>query len=238
MAYTNVWDDSAPLDTQAANQGAADFRALKLDVMQRIASFGAGLLAARPTPETTSGVADWTGVMYWATDTHQVFRWSGTTWVDITASVPGGFGGSKIICDGVPHTMAIDTTVQTIYTGVVPANSLGATGGLRGRIFYNLSVSASKSIGVVINFGGTSVILLTANSTGRAGVVDFSIINQNDTGKQSLVITTIDNSNTTVSSYNIGVTVDTTVNQTLSITAQKTQATDSGIFINGYAEFI
>jgi hypothetical protein len=88
MAYTDVWDVTQPLDTQAANQGAADFRATKLDVMQRIASFGAGLIANRPTPESTSASANWTGVMYWATDTQQCFMWSGTAWVNISASLP------------------------------------------------------------------------------------------------------------------------------------------------------
>jgi hypothetical protein len=90
MAYTDVWDVTAPLDSQAAAQGAADFRATKLDVMQRIASFGAGLLAARPTPETTGATADWTGVTYLATDTRQLFRWDGTAWVDISADTPTG----------------------------------------------------------------------------------------------------------------------------------------------------
>lgn len=87
MAYTNVWTTAAPLDTQAANQGAVDFRATKLDVMQRISSFGAGVLANRPTPEATSGTADWTGVMYWATDTRQTFRWNGASWDDISPSI-------------------------------------------------------------------------------------------------------------------------------------------------------
>lgn len=236
--YTDVWDVTAPLDTQAANQGAADFRATKLDVMQRIASFGAGLLASRPTPETTSGTADWTGVMYWATDTHQVFRWNGTAWIDISSSIPGGTSGAKIICDGVPHTMAIDTTVQTIYTAVVAANSLGTTGGLRGSLLYSLGASTGKSIAVNITFGGTSVQMLFANSAGRTGRVDYSIINQGVANGQSLVFTVYDNANTVLTGYNIGLTIDTTANQTLSITAQKTQSTDSGLFVNGYAEFI
>jgi hypothetical protein len=56
--------------------------------MQRIASFGAGTFANRPTPETTSGTLDWTGVTYLSTDTQQLFRWSGTGWVDISADIP------------------------------------------------------------------------------------------------------------------------------------------------------
>jgi hypothetical protein len=108
MAYTNVWTTGAPLDTQAANQGAVDFRATKLDVMQRISSFGAGLLANRPTPEATSGTADWTGVMYWATDTSQVFRWNGTSWDDISLDIPSGNGiATALATTGAPVNVSL-----------------------------------------------------------------------------------------------------------------------------------
>src|ERR1700730_1938061 len=107
MAYTNVWTTAAPLDTQAANQGAVDFRATKLDVMQRISSFGAGLLANRPTPEVTSASADWTGVMYWTTDTGQVFRWNGASWDDISTNIPGN--NTPIIANAVGGSVPNNT---------------------------------------------------------------------------------------------------------------------------------
>lgn len=130
MAYTDVWDVTAPLDSQAAAQGAADFRATKLDVMQRIASFGAGLLAARPTPETTGATADWTGVMYWATDTRQVFNWNGTAWVDISASLPTGLAIPTVTlkkgtASGINYSSAsgafVDVDVANLaYTVTIP----------------------------------------------------------------------------------------------------------------------
>jgi hypothetical protein len=41
-----------------------------------------------PTPESV-----WAGVTYAATDTHKMFTWNGTTWVDITAIYPTGAQG-------------------------------------------------------------------------------------------------------------------------------------------------
>ena len=142
MAYMDVWDVTAPLDTQTANQGAADFRATKLDIMQRVASFGAGLLANRPTPEVTGVTANWTGVMYWATDTQQVFMWTGAAWTDISASLPSNAnaalalattGAPVNVSAAVPPTVgqvleATDAThatwqsVSTIASGFVPVN--------------------------------------------------------------------------------------------------------------------
>ena len=159
MAYTDVWDVTAPLDTQAANQGAADFRATKLDIMQRVASFGAGLLANRPTPEVTSGTANWTGVMYWATDTKQVFMWTGAAWVDISASLPSNAGaaialattGAPVVVSGAaPPTVgqvltAISAVAAVWQTPAVPVevviDKLGNVGVLAPQPFFTPSVA-------------------------------------------------------------------------------------------------
>lgn len=164
MPYTNVWTTAAPLDTQAANQGAVDFRATKLDVMQRIASFGAGVLANRPTPEVTSGSADWTGVMYWATDTQQAFMWNGTAWVDISSSVPTGSGiahflattGASVNVDlAAPPTAgqvleATDATHATWQTPA-PATQLATSGSP-----VNVGAAAPPSIGQVLTATGAT----------------------------------------------------------------------------------
>ena len=127
MAYSNVWSVTAPLDTQAANQGAVDFRATKLDVMQRIASFGAGTFANRPTPEATSGTADWTGVMYWATDTAQVFRWSGTAWVDISSNIPTPSSNVHKFTNIIPVTPTDNGSSHDGQLITLPANTLTST---------------------------------------------------------------------------------------------------------------
>jgi hypothetical protein len=89
VAFTNPWDPTSPLDTQNANLLGDNLRDLKVDIQQRMGGFGAGTLAARPTPDTASG-ADFTGVTYFATDTQQAFRWSGSAWVDISSDFPSG----------------------------------------------------------------------------------------------------------------------------------------------------
>lgn len=88
MAYTNVWDNTAPLDTSLASLLGQDIRTLKVDTQQRIAQIS-GTTASMPTPE-----AGFAGLMYFATDSGHFFRWSGTSWADVTSifSSVGGVG--------------------------------------------------------------------------------------------------------------------------------------------------
>jgi hypothetical protein len=230
VAYTDVWDVTAPLNTQLANLGAADFRATKLDIMQRVASFGAGLLAARPTPETTSGTADWTGVMYWATDTKQAFRWSGTAWVDISANIPGGGGSSSALATfGGVTSAPSDTTLDTIYDYTLPANTLGATGGFKVTFFFDAAITTNTDVTVV--FGGTS-FLLGHFTTGGTRRIEFTVINKT-TSTQGVEYVILLSSGATVVSSNGSAAVDTTADQHISVKCQKTTAGDVTNFNNG-----
>lgn len=235
MAYTDVWDVTSPLDTQAANQGAADFRATKLDVMQRISSFGAGLLASRPTPEATSGTADWTGVMYWATDTHQCFRWNGTAWVDISLSLPGGGGGSgvTIFSSAAQINAPANTAKNVIYTGNVAANSLGATGGV--DIQFNVFGTGGAGTFVIsIDFGGVNVHTLAGLSNGS---FDFHILILNATTliQGSKLVMLKDGATARVLPAS-PTGVDTTVSNTLTVSITKTVGADVIQFFNGLAK--
>lgn len=185
MAYTDVWDVTTPLDTQQANQGAVDFRMTKLDIMQRVASFGAGVLAARPTPETTSGSADWTGVMYWATDTAQVFRWSGTAWVDISSNIPssvvnsfftagilqiahGGTGtatpglvaGAGISLSGAWPNTTIVNLDDAFFTGGILQPAHGGTGNSSGAVSPTAAVDL---VGQTAAIGSTLLFAVPAS---------------------------------------------------------------------------
>lgn len=231
MAYTNVWTTQAPLDTQAANQGAVDFRATKLDVMQRIASFGAGLFANRPTPEATSVSADWTGVMYWATDTRQTFRWNGSAWVDISISIPPPTT-SFIFSAGNMVTGPADTTEDTVYTGTLVANSLGSTGGLVINFSFNLVVTGTITIRVYV---GTQ-IFSTAFVANVVGVSNTIFLNFTS-GNQG-TDTTIIQSGTDPIVTEATTTIDTTVNQTVKVTVQKTVALDTAQFTAGYCKML
>jgi hypothetical protein len=166
MPYTNVWTTAAPLDTQAANQGAVDFRATKLDVMQRIASFGAGLLANRPTPEATSGTADWTGVMYWATDTKQVFMWTGSAWTDISADIPI-IGGAVQKYSNITPTTLVDGGAGGIGILIgLPANALSVQSvfQISGRVLMPAAGSATPTSSVTLVMGGNSIVSYPLNT--------------------------------------------------------------------------
>lgn len=166
MAYTDVWDVTSPLDTQAANQGAADFRATKLDIMQRVASFGAGLLANRPTPETTSGTADWTGVMYWATDTKQAFMWNGSAWVDISADVPSSGATFQKYTNVTPNTLTDNGSIQTGITLLIPANAMtvGSVFKIKARTKMPAAGSATPMSTISLFLGGVNMVWYPLNA--------------------------------------------------------------------------
>jgi len=89
--FTNVWDTTFPPDTQLANLLGQDLRNVRTDVMQRLSLLG-GTRTNRPTPEIVN--ATWGGagfgLLYFSTDTGQIFQWNGEAWVDVTVSLIKG----------------------------------------------------------------------------------------------------------------------------------------------------
>lgn len=114
MAFTNPWLPATPPDTELANLLGQNLRDLKTDIMQRMGGFGAGLAAARPTPDSAAG-ANFTGVMYWETDTGLVFMWNGAAWIDITANI----GGNHLPTAGGSFVFPAAATVALVWQ--VPA---------------------------------------------------------------------------------------------------------------------
>jgi len=169
--FTDVWDITQPPDTQLANLLGQDDRNIKLDVMQRL-SLLSGLFANRPTPETVN--ATWGGagfgILYFSTDTKQIFQWNGGAWVDISSSFLSlGYKleGTNI----VPVTVANTTVATVLQTLPIAANDIGV-----GQTFY---FDASGIIGdtaaaaitiqvfldaVEIDVGGALIQLATVNN--------------------------------------------------------------------------
>lgn len=234
MAYAHVYDISAPLDTSAANLIGQDIRFLTQDIMQRVASFGAGLLAARPTPETTSATADWTGVMYWATDTQQVFRWSGAAWVDISASIPNVASPAYFFSSGAAIVAPVDTVENTIYSGVVPANLLGAAKGF--KYSFNFTTALGGTVTVRVKFGG-SIIGSAVIVTSSLFFMEGTVLNIT-AGTQSDQSIRFDFNVAQAALQQGSVAIDTTVNQTLLVTAEKTNGADAVTFHTGYAKLL
>jgi hypothetical protein len=111
MSFTNNWLISVPTDAQIANTYGEVMRNARVDIQERLGGFGAGTLAARPTPDTAFG-ADFTGVKYYATDTSQMFRWDGAAWDEVFGF---GYAGSILRDNHSPVNETI--TILTVPVG-------------------------------------------------------------------------------------------------------------------------
>lgn len=223
-AFTNPWDDTQPPDTQPANLLGADLRNLKIDIMQRMGGFGAGTLAARPTPDT--GPADFTGVMYWATDTKQTFRWTGSAWVDISSNVGGGIVDYDNFTPFV-YITAAPSNAQQITIPIGGVDSSGAVGSI---------IEIESSLHVSAFTGALPVVFHAVNLSGLA-----PIFAQVGPGVEVKMKSTIVLSNGTlpmfcseVLTYNGGTTVSTTFVERGQLTAQL-DGTAAIIISNGIA---
>ena len=231
MAYPptpdHVWDITTPADTQPANQGGADFRNLKDDIMQRLALLS-GVIANQPTPETVN--ATWGGsgygLIFFATDTKQLFQWTGSAWSDISGSLPNS---ALFTSSGVTLAPA-DTTLDTIYSYTVLANTLGATGGFVLEFYVSLNVTVGQSITVSVNFGSVNVGIITATVVGTYYV---RIVFLNSSASANVVTYMLMQSGGASFVGFANVNINTAMNKTIAVLAQKTRAADVASFANG-----
>ncbi len=119
--FDHAWDLTQPPDTQLANLLGQDIRNLKDDVMQRM-SLLSGTLANRPTPEIVNAVWGGAGfgLLYFASDTGQVFQWNGAAWVDVGMALFGmsptrQFGGTRVVAAPPQLTGLTVATPSTIF---------------------------------------------------------------------------------------------------------------------------
>lgn len=170
--FTNVWDTTAPPDTQAANQLGSDIRNLKTDVMQRL-SLLSGLYANRPTPEIVNAVwggANY-GLLYFSTDSSQVFQWNGAAWVDVSNQILGissgiSQGNARIIAtvnlfnQSAPIAPTVLYAVPGGQSGVyrITPRLINTTAGTSGTFNFTITwnngsavkTAASQNVGIAI----------------------------------------------------------------------------------------
>jgi hypothetical protein len=149
--FTNVWDTTYPPDTQLANLLGQDLRNLRTDIMQRL-SLLSGTLANRPTPEIVN--ATWGGagfgLLYFSTDTKQIFQWNGAAWVDVTSSI-----GTSIVA-------SVNLTGQVAAIGATNFYTSVASG--LHRISYDLYTTinggaGSMSASFLYNNGAGAIVI-------------------------------------------------------------------------------
>lgn len=161
-AFTNAWDNTAPVDTQAANLLGQNIRSLKTDIQQRHALLS-GTLANQPTNmDATFGGVGY-GALYFAIDTAQVFQWNGAAWVEVTGAVfPGGKASNAVpVVTSLANVDGISVTV--------PANALVIGSILNAHIqVYGGNTTGNNAVcGIQLFFGATFIdtFAVTGNST-------------------------------------------------------------------------
>jgi hypothetical protein len=231
---TNVWDVTQPPDTQLANLLGQDLRTFRLDAQQRMALIS-GLAANIWNPGTDAQPANWTGLLYFATDTGHIFQWSGAAWVDITISfIPVAAPTVYKNNTAIVHTG--DTNLDTIYTVPIAANFLGINGTLRIKLFFTYSsqTNAANTI-VYFKYGGSTLGVgggggTISNPPGSVpGIFEVNMSNRGVTNSQLATLQEYSGSGACVLLTNT-VAVDSTQAQNLLVQVQNAANTDSQTF--------
>jgi hypothetical protein len=135
--FDRAFDETFPPDTQAANLLGQDIRNLKTDIRERFALLS-GTFANRPTNEDAAFGGVGYGMLYFSTDTNQIFQWNGVTWVEVSSSFSRvGLVNSQANLAPVAGNGA----AQVVFTYNLPANTVANLQGLR------LSAAIQHSIG-------------------------------------------------------------------------------------------
>ena len=163
MAFTNNYDVTFPPDTQQANQLGADLRNLALNVQQRMAAIS-GLDAAKPSFGTDIQPLNWTGILFFATDTGNVYRWTGAAWVQVTFNNVGAPSGYQILYKNFAFTAHTgDTTEDVIYSFMLNGANLTATSGIRVRC--QVAINTASGLGATLRFRFNGSALLTIQTS-------------------------------------------------------------------------
>jgi hypothetical protein len=151
MAFTNTYDVTFPPNTQEASQGAADMQEIQLNVQQRMAAIS-GLDASKPNFAGDAQPSNWNGILFFATDTGIIYQFNNPSWTAIGANF------FKTLNQQIRTQVTItgNTSINTVYTFVLPAGSITTTNQLRFTVSFSQVVSSIHPI-VVITFGGAEI---------------------------------------------------------------------------------
>lgn len=128
MVFSNVWNDAFPPDTQLANLLGQDLRNFRVDVQQRMAAIS-GLDAAKPAFGSDNTPANWNGILFFATDTGQIYQFNNPSWTNVTADFSSGLLTANSIKATMPVAVAnpAGTTagqVISVPNGFITTNSI------------------------------------------------------------------------------------------------------------------
>jgi len=238
--FTNVYDTTFPPDTQLANLLGQDLRNFRTDVMQRL-SLLSGTLANRPTPEIVN--ATWGGVgyglLYFSTDSSQIFQWNGAVWNDVTQSLIK----TTFFKDNITHLHTGTVTEDVVYTNVINGGLLGTSNILRATLVFTPTALVSGGSTIRFKYGGNTPFFYVVSIAGQVGVtyrIDFTMGNQGVTNSQKVTAAVNGFPGTPATQVTASGTLatDSTVNQNFVVTAQNGAAGDSQSFLEYFLEIL
>lgn len=169
-AFDRAWDETFPPDTQLANLLGQDIRNFKTDIRERLGLLS-GTFANRPSNMDAVYGGSGYGILYFSTDTSQIFQWNGAAWVDVSASIsPLKLVNNTVVNFTLP-TVAADA--QTIS---IPANTLqvGSVVDVVARVkIYSGSSNPSNNV-CSVYFGATRIAAATFSAfSGTFATTEF-----------------------------------------------------------------
>jgi len=126
--FDRAWDETFPPDTQLANLLGQDIRNFKTDIRERL-SLISGTFVNRPSNMDAIYGGSGFGILYFSTDTGQIFQWNGAAWVDVSASLSSRLLNAQGPSAGIVGNGAF----QNVFTFNLGANVVGNLQGIRLR---------------------------------------------------------------------------------------------------------
>jgi len=134
-----------------------------------------------------------------------------------------------IFSDYTAHSHTGTTTEDTIYSKVIRGGIIGANGGIFGKLYYNASAQGGVNTTVRVKLGGVLVgafnFVVSAQFWG-----EFTILNANAQNAQKTVFRVNQLNSGTFAADQQTPAVDTSVDQTLTVTVQNGTSTDTQTF--------
>jgi hypothetical protein len=187
MAFTNVYDVTYPPATQLVSSGPADFQAAALNVQQRMAAIS-GLDASKPNFAGDAQPANWDGILFFATDTGQIYQFNNPSWTNITTNILGA-AAHPVYKTAINTTITGTTLLQTLVTINVPGSAISTTSFFRVSLPGNIQFTASGggTVSIICSFGGFNVIDFFPSASSQWANTVFWGGNLNSTSSQMFI---------------------------------------------------
>lgn len=133
-----------------------------------------------------------------------------------------------LFTDYTAHAHTGTVTEDTIYSKLIRGGMIGANGGLLIRMGANVTAQGAGSTTVRIKLGGTALTLTGITATGTHHW-DLAVCNRNAQNSQVTELVVIVSTSVLATAQGTGA-IDTSVDQTLSVTVQNANAADAQTF--------